>query len=287
MEPAIYTGVLRHRRYRPRRHEFAYRLFMAYLDVDRLPELMRVSPFASYNRWNWAAYDERDHLGDPSRPLRERLGAHAAAEGLTLPDGPVFLLTHLRYLGYVFNPVSFFYCYDPEERLRLVLAEVNNTFGETHHYWLPVDAGRPGARVGRHAARKQMHVSPFLPMALDYHFALTEPADRLVVGMRTIDAEQAAGGPPLFDATLTLEREPWSARSLHRALARHPWMTAKVIAAIHWEALKLYLKRVPVYTHPAFAPSELRRGKPRVAPAERSRGTSAPAHQTTAGPVGE
>ncbi len=287
MEPAIYTGVLRHRRYRPRPHEFAYRLFMAYLDVDRLPELMRVSPFTSYNRWNWAAYDERDHLGDPSRPLRERLAGHAAAEGLALPDGPIYLLTHLRYLGHCFNPVSFFYCHDRDERLQLVLAEVNNTFGETHHYWLPARSGRMGGAARRHTARKQMHVSPFLPMALDYDFVLTEPADRLVVRMRTIDAEQAAGGAPLFDATLTLEREPWGARSLHRALARHPWMTAKVVGAIHWEALKLYLKKVPVHTHPAFAPSELRRGKPALALSARRRGKPVTARQTTAGPAGE
>jgi len=260
MESAIYTGLLRHRRYRPRRHEFAYRLFMAYLDVDRLPELMRVSPFASYNRWNWATFDERDHLGDPSRPLRERLAADAAAHGLALPGGPIFLLTHLRYLGYVFNPVSFFYCHDRDGRLELVLAEVNNTFGETHRYWLPAGAGGARDRVRRHTAAKRMHVSPFMPMALDYDFVLTEPADRLVVRMRTIDAEQAAGGTPLFDAALALDRQPWSARSLHRALARHPWMTAKIIGAIHWEALKLFLKKAPVYTHPARGSALPRRG---------------------------
>src|SRR5215471_17054574 len=122
-EPALYFGTLRHRRWEPRRHEFTYRLFMAFLDIDRIPELTRISQFLSYNRWNWASFDERDHFGDPRIPLRERLAADAAAKGLSLPDGPIFLLTHLRYLGYNFNPISFFYCYDAAEKLQLVLAE--------------------------------------------------------------------------------------------------------------------------------------------------------------------
>jgi DUF1365 family protein len=253
MESAIYQGSLRHRRFRPRRHEFSYPLFMAFLDVDRLPELMRVSPFAAYNRWNWASYHERDHVGDPTRPLRARLAADAAAHGLTLPDGPVFLLTHLRYLGYVFNPVSFFYCYDRDATLRLVLAEVNNTFGESRNYWLSAPDSGSSGRVRRYRAPKSLHVSPFMPMTLEYDFAIAEPGARLAVSMRTLDETGRAGGPPLFDATLTLTREPWSRTALHRALRRQPWMTASVIAGIHWEALKLYLKRVPVYTHPGRA----------------------------------
>ena len=136
LKPGIYTGDLRHRRLGPRPHEFTYRVFLALLDIDRIPELMRVSPFASYNRWNWATFAERDHFGDPRLPLRERLARDAAANGLQLPDGPVFLLTHLRYLGYCFNPISFFYCYTASGELEMVLAEVANTFGERHNYWL-------------------------------------------------------------------------------------------------------------------------------------------------------
>jgi DUF1365 family protein len=139
MESAIYSGTLTHRRYHPRRHQFTYSLFIAFLDIDRVPELMRVSPFSSYNRWNWAAFDERDHFGDASLPLRERLAADARASGITLPDGPIFLLAHLRYLGYNFNPVSFFYCYDGKHELQTILAEVNNTFGESRNYWLSPD----------------------------------------------------------------------------------------------------------------------------------------------------
>ncbi|MDE3149718.1 MAG: DUF1365 domain-containing protein [Acidobacteriota bacterium] len=246
MESAIYTGTLRHRRFEPSRHAFTYPLFMAFLDIDRIPELMAVSPFASYNRFNWAGFHERDHFGDPALPLRERLKADAAQHDLGLPDGPIFLLTHLRYLGYNFNPISLFYCYDAGGKLETILAEVNNTFGESRNYWLSAGSLEHPSRQHVHRCRKSMHVSPFLPMELDYRFVLPPPGDQLVAHMSTLD-----GGHANFDATLTLHREPWSAPALHRALRRFPWMTAKVIAAIHWEAWKLYLKKVPVYTHPA------------------------------------
>ena len=136
MESAIYFGTLRHRRFRPARHEFTYPLFMAYLDVDRIQELMQVSRLASYNGWNWASFNETDHFGDARKPLRERLAEDAAQHGVNLPEGKIFLLTHLRYLGYNFNPVSFFYCHDADGRLQLIMAEVKNTFGETQNYWL-------------------------------------------------------------------------------------------------------------------------------------------------------
>ena len=141
IDSGLFIGTLRHRRFAPVAHAFTYPLFMALLDIDRLPELMRVSRLTSYNRFNWASFHDRDHLGDPARPLRERLAVDAARHGIDLPDGRIFLLTHLRYLGYGFNPVSFFYCFDAAERLQIVLAEVSNTFGGAHNYWLRPDAG--------------------------------------------------------------------------------------------------------------------------------------------------
>ncbi len=135
-DPGLYTGTLRHRRFRPRKHEFTYKLFMAWLDIDRIPELMAQSPWTSYNRFNWASFAERDHFGDPRLPLRERVAQDARIHGVPLPDGPIFLLTHLRYLGYCFNPISFYFCYDRSGRLDTILAEVNSTFGESRNYWL-------------------------------------------------------------------------------------------------------------------------------------------------------
>lgn len=252
MDSAIYFGTVKHRRFRPVPHSFSYNVFMAFLDIDRIPELTHVSHFLSYNRFNWATYDERDHFGNPHLSLRQRLEQNAAAHGVLLPDGQVFLLTHLRYLGYNFNPVSFFYCYDKQERLRLVLAEVNSTFGESHNYWLSQSNELSSPNAKRYRTAKAMHVSPFMGMKLDYTFTITPPGSKLVVHMDTIE-----DGKPFFDAMLKLEREPWSARSLHRALLSHPWMTAKVIFAIHWEALRLYLKKVPVFTHPRNLPDEV------------------------------
>ena len=246
MESAIYTGTLRHRRFEPTRHDFAYPLFMAFLDIDRIPELMAVSPFSSHNRFNWASFADRDHFGDPAVPLREKLKADAALHHVSLPDGPIFLLTNLRYLGYNFNPISFFYCYDAAGRLRSILAEVNNTFGESMNYWLSPASIEHPSRLNTYRCPKSMHVSPFMPMELDYRFVLPPPGERLVAQMNTLDGDHS-----FFDATLTLHREIWTASVLHRALLRFPWMTARVITAIHWEALKLYLKKVPVYTHPA------------------------------------
>jgi DUF1365 family protein len=252
MESALYFGTVRHRRFRPVPHHFAYGVFMAFLDIDRIPELAAVSRLLSYNGFNWASYEERDHFGDPRLPLRQRLERDAAAHGVRLPDGPVYLLTHLRYLGYNFNPVSFFYCYDAEGRLQQVLAEVNSTFGESHNYWLSQENELPSTNARRYRSRKAMHVSPFMGMNLEYTFSITPPDRKLVVHMETIEE-----GRPFFDATLTLERRPWSACSLHRALLAHPWMTGKVIVAIHWEALRLFLKKVPVFPHPRQHPNEV------------------------------
>ncbi len=247
-ESGLYAGTLRHRRFRPRPHDFTYKLFMAWLDIDRIPELMARSPWTSCNRFNWASFEDRDHFGDPRLSLRERVAQDARAHGVPLPDGPIFLLTHLRYLGYCFNPISFYFCYDGNGFLDTVLAEVNSTFGESRNYWLWPRNRQPSANALHYRCPKTMHVSPFMDMNLDYEFVLTEPGDKLVAHMNTIELDSTK---PFFDATLALERQPWTSRNVLRLLARHPWMTAKVIGAIHWQALRLYLKKVPVFTHPA------------------------------------
>lgn len=238
-EPALYTGTLRHRRFRPRPHQFSYKLFMAWLDIDRIPELMAGTPWTAYNRLGWGSFHQRDHFGDARIPLRKRVIEDARVHGISLPEGPIFLLTHLRYLGYCFNPISLFYCFDEAGSVANVLAEVNSTFGETRNYWLNSLHDR---------CPKKMHVSPFMGMDLDYEFALSKPGPTLVAHMTTIERMNA--DVPLFDATLALERQPWNSRNLGRALLRHPWMTAQVIGAIHWEALLLYLKQVPLQEAP-------------------------------------
>lgn len=236
--PGIFVGTLRHRRFAPVPHRFTYRTFMALLDIDRIPELMRVSWLTSHNAWNWASFDDRDHFGAPDQPLRERVAAEARRADISLPEGPIFLLTHLRYLGYCFNPVSFFYLFDRGGRLTVVLAEVHNTFRGAHNYWL---FPQTASSTFRSTAEKSLYVSPFLPPDLDYRFAVTAPTERLAVHMEVVRS-----GERLLDATLSLERRPWRAREIRRQLVRHPAMTASVTAGIHWQALKLWWKGVPV-----------------------------------------
>lgn len=246
MESALYFGSVRHQRFRPARHEFEYPLFMAFLDVERIPVLMQTSRLASYNRWNWASFHDSDHFGDVQKPLRQRMEEDAARQGVQLPGGQIFLLTHLRYLGYNFNPVSFFYCFDHKEELHAILAEVNNTFGETQNYWLSAaNQVASSQKASSFEFAKTFHVSPFIGMDCRYHWTFTAPGDSLVV--QTNVAEKHG---PLFEGTLTLERRPWSAKWLRHALLRFPWVTAKTIAAIHWEAARLRLKKVPIVHHP-------------------------------------
>jgi uncharacterized protein len=245
MDSALYVGILRHRRFRPVPHEFTYPVFMSLLDIDRIPELMKISPFAGYDRWNWTSFDNRDYFGNVRMPLRERLRVDAEANGVDLPDGKIFLLTHLRYLGYVFNPVSFFYCYDKNDSLLTVLAAVNNTFGEMHNYWLTPQREVAVANSWSYEVAKAFHVSTFLDMNCHYRFTFSAPDASLVV-----QTNVAGEDGLLFDSSLKLQREGWSRANLHRMLIRYPFMTLRVIAGIHWQAARLYFKKVPVVDHP-------------------------------------
>jgi len=232
MHSAIYRGWLNHRRFAPRPHEFSYALFMAYLDLAEADTAFR-------RHWLWrtvARFRREDHLGDPSVSLDQAVRDLVQRQTGRRPEGRIRLLTHLRYFGYCFNPVSFYYCFDGD-KVETIVAEVNNTpWGERHCYVLD------GKWDLRFRTAKAMHVSPFMPMDVGYEWRFTVPGERLGVGM----ALERDGGK-LFDATLALSREPIS----NRVLLRLPFMTLKVIAAIHWEALKLWLKGVPVHTHPA------------------------------------
>lgn len=237
--PALYVGTVRHRRFTPRAHAFEYSLFMSLLDIDAIEASMQVSWLTGCNRWNLASFDDRDHL-DGAGPLRERLRANALAHGRDLPAGRILLLTHLRYAGYVFNPISLYYCFDARNVLQCVLADVRNTYGGRRSYWLaPADEARHRFRAVR---AKSLYVSPFMDGDVDYEFLLTPPAASLTTHM---NVTRRASGARVFDATLRLERRPWTALSIRRTLAAYPLMTAKVIAAIYFEALRLRWKGVP------------------------------------------
>lgn len=248
LETGLYVGMVRHRRRQPRVHAFRYPVFMAFLDLGRLDEAAAASRLVSRCGFNALSLDEGAYLPDRPEPtLAERFLAAARAEGHSLPEGArVFLLTHPKTWGFAFNPVSYYYAFDGEGRLLLLCAEVTNTpWKERHRYWMDPREGRRGGGGWSFRVPKAFHVSPFMPMDLVYRWAFSAPGERLVVHMGLY-----ASDCPVFDATLDLARRPWSASEIRRAVLRHPWMTAKVIAAIHWEALWLWIKRVPVFTHP-------------------------------------
>ena len=244
---AIYEGWVRHRRFRPARHLFGYRLFMMYLDLDELPGLFDRRWLWSARRPNLACFRRADHLGNPRLPLDECVRQLVGDRTGRRPEGPIRLLTHLRYWGYGFNPVSFYFCFDRADRdLETVVGEVNNTpWSEQHCYVL--HRGMEGGRAPSKCYRfpKAFHVSPFMGMKQDYTWRFTAPGHRLLVHMDNWEK-----GDRLFDATLVLRRREIGAASLARVLLQYPFMTAKVIGAIHWQALRLWLKRCPVYPHP-------------------------------------
>jgi DUF1365 family protein len=247
MHSCFYTGQVRHRRFTPRRHEFNYRLFYVYLDLDELDEVFNKRWFWSVKRPALARFKREDYLGDATIPLKQAVLDYVERETGDRPGGPVHMFTHLRYFGYVFNPVTFYYCYDTTaERLEYIVAEITNTpWGERHAYVLPVDKDADTGKVMQFALEKQFHISPFMPMNMRYDWRFSSPNEALYVHMNNHQDEEK-----VFDATLRMQRIPMSARNCAHVLVAFPMMTIKVIFGIYWQALRLYLKRVPFYGHP-------------------------------------
>jgi len=219
-----------------------------FLDLDELPTLFDVHPLWSTQQVNMAYFRRRDHFGDPRIPIKravqdlveERLGRR--------PQGPIRLLTHLRYFGHCFNPASFYYCYNQEDTdVETIVLEIHNTpWGENFCYVMgKADNLHPFKDWRRHTGRKVFHVSPFIDMDIHYDWRFRLPGDTL--GVHIIDYQK---GSKLFDATLKLRRRSLHRRALTRLLLIYPAMTIKVVTLIYWQALKLILKKTPFYTHP-------------------------------------
>ena len=247
----LYEGLVRHRRFQPVPHTFTYQLFMLYLDLDELPGLFARRWVWSVERPNLASFRRLDHVGDPAQPLAETVRRLVEARTGARPTGPIRLLTHLRYFGYVFNPVSFYFCFDPTEaEVETIVAEITNTpWGERHCYVLGEADNRASGSRKRYRLDKLFHISPFIGMDVRYDWSFTGPSATLAVHM-----ENRTGAQPFFDATMRLRRTEIAGAALARVLAQYPFMTAKVIGAIYWQALKLWIKGVPVHAHPGTRP---------------------------------
>jgi DUF1365 family protein len=239
---ALYAGKVAHKRYVPRPHKLAYRVFWMLLDLEELPDLSRSLWLFSFNRFNLFSIHERDHgnSGDPS--LRAYVEA-AMREGGFLPDGgAIRLLTMPRILGYVFNPLSVYFCYGADGALRATLYEVSNTFGQRHSYLIAADSTDG---VVSQEVDKKFYVSPFLEMALTYRFRVEPPGESVAVGIQCSDERGL-----VLTASLAGKRRALTDGTLAGMFFRYPLLTWKVMAAIHWDALRLWLKGVEIQHRP-------------------------------------
>jgi DUF1365 family protein len=255
MKSALYSGWIQHRRFGPAKNSFRYRIFMSYIDLAELPALFE-------KRWLWSArrpalawFRRKDFLGPANVPLDSAVRDLVAMRTGVHPRGPIRLLTQLRYFGYSFNPVSFYYVFDAADtRVETIVAEITNTpWKERHAYVLPVaTAARSASRAWRFSFEKEFHVSPFMPMDMRYEWCFGAPTEDLHVHM-----ENWREGKACFDATLNLRRQEMTAGSLARALIQFPLISVQVSALIYWQALKLLWKRVPFHSHPDKRVTEL------------------------------
>ncbi len=245
---AIYEGRVVHDRRRPRRHRLEYRVFSFLLDIDELPELDRSLGLFAHNRSALFSFHDRDHGDLTGASLRTWVEERLAEAGIDLDGGDIRLLCYPRILGYAFNPLSVYFCHRPEGGLAAILYEVRNTFNERHTYVIPVTEAHRAVVSQR--AGKQLYVSPFVAMDADYHFRIQPPGEEVRIAIREEDAEGL-----LLAAAFRGTRTPLGKVTLARLLFRYPAMTLKVTAAIHWEALRIWLKGVPWHGHiPAPAP---------------------------------
>jgi uncharacterized protein len=262
---ALYEGTVRHRRHGgggasggfP--YSFSHRLFMAYLSLDELPEVLEAGPLCSARHPALAWFRRADHLGDPARDLSDSVRDLVAERTGRRPGGDVGVLTHLRCFGHNFNPVSFYWCFGTPsggaERVEAVVAHVTNTpWGESHSYVLDArEAADHGTvRLARGSFAKRLHVSPLMGMGHTYELRITSPGPRLSVHIES-RADGAQG--PFFDATLSLARRDWSSAELRRLLARYPLQTVAILGRIYSHALRLRVRGARYHRHPRVAAS--------------------------------
>ena len=243
MRSAIYSGHVMHARMEPVRNTFRYGVYQLLLDLDELPEIVRRVRLLGHNRRHVCEVRDSDHLGDPGCGLRQNVVHFLDRHGIDLDGGRIELLTNARVLGYVFNPVSFYWCRRRDDTVACVIAEVHNTFGEEWCYLLEPE----GDGAFSASTAKRFHVSPFMGVEGSYRFRIHEPGERLFVRI-----DGVRDGRDHFCAVLTGARRELTTTELARHLVRYPLITAQVVGRIHLQALRLWGKRVPFHRKPAF-----------------------------------
>lgn len=241
---ALYFGPVMHRRLKPKRHRLKYSVFSVLVDLDELDRLDAEIPCFSRNRWNLFSFYDRDFGPGDGSQLRTWVTEHLSEADIHLQGGRIELLCYPRMFGYVFNPLSVYFCYDDHDDLRAILYEVSNTFGERHTYLIPV--ADPREAVVRQSCPKNFYVSPFIEMQGAYRFRIKKDDRSLAVAITESDPDG-----PLLHASFTAQRRPMSQRELLRAFISHPLMTLKIVGGIHWEALHLWRKGVRLVDRPA------------------------------------
>ena len=256
MNSCIYVGKVCHNRLAPVRNNFCYRLFMIYLDLGELNSVFKGRWFWSISHFNLASLRREDHLGDPRLPLDTAVRLLVRERTGVMPRGPICMLTHLRYFGHCFNPVTFYYCFsEPGQRPRVqtIIAEIHNTpWNEEYCYVLGEKMNKGDLQTKIYRFPKQFHVSPFIDMNIDYEWRFSNPGETLRVQMEDRQATKK-----IFEADLNLERRKISGPNLTRVLFVYPLMTVKVLFAIYRQALSLKLKGAPFYSHPEHAPNTM------------------------------